>query len=115
MERGGSHVFDVATDLLLSFAPGRSSPHSWQDSRGPSLGSSSPGCPPLIRGLGAALGTGPIAAPLPDHSPAWVAELLGVAPTPSTFPLVLALALPPIPGKAIEKILLRNLLILRNC
>ena len=42
---------------------------------------------------------------LPDHSPAWLAELLGVAPTPYTPPLVLASVLPPIPGKAVEKIL----------
>ena len=55
--------------------------------------------------LGAAPGSGPTTAPLPDHSPAWLAELLGVAPISSTPPLVLASALPPIPGKAVENML----------
>ena len=64
-----------------------------------------PGILPSSRGLGAAPGSGSTTAPLPDHSPAWLAELLGVAPTPSTPPLVLTSALPPIPGKAVEKIL----------
>ena len=60
---------------------------------------------PLPGGLGAAPGSGPTTAPFPDHSLAWLAELLGMVPTPSTPPLVLASALPPIPGKAVEKIL----------
>ena len=64
-----------------------------------------PGILPSSGALGAAPGSGPTTAPLPDHSPAWLAELLGVAPVPSTPPLVLASALPPIPGKAVEKIL----------
>ena len=61
--------------------------------------------PGILSSSGATPGSGPTTAPLPDHSPAWLAELLGVAPTLSTPPLVLASALPPIPGKAVEKIL----------
>ena len=64
-----------------------------------------PGILPPSGGLGAVPGSSPTTAPLPDHSPAWLAELLGVAPNPSTPPLVLASALPPVPGKAVEKIL----------
>ena len=63
-----------------------------------------PGVIPSAGGSGSGLSTGLPASPLPDPSPAWLAELLGVAPAPATAPLVLASALPPIPGRAVEKI-----------
>ena len=91
---------DLAT--LLPGAPGPSggpgtTPHLPSGSVGPisALGKS-----------GAPLGPGlPAAAAAPDPSPAWLADLLGVASPPATPPLVLASALPPIPGRAVDKIL----------
>ena len=63
-----------------------------------------PGVIPSVGGSGSGLSTSLSASPLPDPSPAWLAELLGVTPAPATAPLVLASALPPIPGRAVEKI-----------
>ena len=63
-----------------------------------------PGVIPSAGGSGSGLSAGLSASSLPDPSPAWLAELQGVTPTPATAPLVLASALPPIPGRAVEKI-----------
>ena len=63
-----------------------------------------PGVIPSAGGSGSGLSTGLPASSLPDPSPAWLAKLLGVALAPATAPLVLASALPPIPGRAVEKI-----------
>ena len=63
-----------------------------------------PGVIPSAGGSGSGLSTGLSTSSLPDPSPAWLAELLCVTPTPATAPLVLASALPPIPGRAVKKI-----------
>ena len=63
-----------------------------------------PGVIPSAGGSGSGLSTGLSTFSLPDPSPAWLAELLGVTPAPATAPLVLASALPPKPGRAVEKI-----------
>ena len=63
-----------------------------------------PGIISSAGGSGSGLSTGLSAYSLPDPSPAWLAELLDVTPAPTTAPLVLASALPPIPGREVEKI-----------